>query len=42
MPRISKKENKIKSQDKIELSNENNLIDLSYKKRKREENPYLG
>ena len=29
MPRISKKENKIKSQDKIELNNENNLIDLS-------------
>ena len=29
MPRISKKENKSKSQDKIELSNENNLIDLT-------------
>ena len=29
MPRISKKENKSKSQDKIELNNENNLIDLT-------------
>ena len=29
MPRISKKKNKSKSQDKIELNNENNLIDLT-------------
>ena len=29
MPRTSKKENKSKSQDKIELNNENNLIDLT-------------
>ena len=29
MPRISKNENKNKSQDKIDLSNENSLIDLS-------------
>ena len=29
MPRISKKENKSKSQNKIDLNNENNLIDLT-------------
>ena len=29
MPRISKNENKNKAQDKIDLSNENTLIDLS-------------